>query len=87
MTLSSRALTHQDRYPISSSNDHPNMILHCNPLSVQRSLVHTQHLRVTTNSATFIPLYYFQESLVVLVRLKSILLGPLRLRNSETLVD
>ncbi|WJX28846.1 hypothetical protein P8452_17517 [Trifolium repens] len=87
MTSSSRTLTHQSRYSISSSKGRPNLILTYNPLSIRRPLVDTQHLRATTTNATSHPLYYYQESIVVLIRLKSILLRPLRLRNSNTLVD
>ncbi|KAK2416630.1 hypothetical protein QL285_039011 [Trifolium repens] len=87
MTSSSHALTHQNRYPISSLKGRPNLILTYNPLSVRRSLVPTQHLRVTTTNATFNPLYYFQESLVVLVRLESVIFGLPHLMNLETLVD
>ncbi|KAK2370132.1 hypothetical protein QL285_083210 [Trifolium repens] len=53
----------------------------------RRPHVRTQHLRVTTTHANSNSSNFFQESFVVLVRLKSILLGPLCLRNSETLVD
>ncbi|WJX51947.1 hypothetical protein P8452_38102 [Trifolium repens] len=53
----------------------------------RRPHVRTQHLRVATTHANSSSSNFFQESFVVLVRLKSILLGPLCLRNSETLVD
>jgi hypothetical protein len=45
-----------DEHPILSSKDLLNSILTCNPLSVRRPLVHTQHLRVTTINTTSIDL-------------------------------
>ncbi|KAK2430448.1 hypothetical protein QL285_028782 [Trifolium repens] len=62
MTSSSLALTHKNRYPISSSKGCPNLILIYNPLSVRRPLVHTQYLRVTTTQCHF-------QSIILLPRI------------------
>ncbi|KAK2368005.1 hypothetical protein QL285_081238 [Trifolium repens] len=86
MTSSSLVRTHQNGYPAPSSK-----VSQSDPylqsFISRRPHVRTQHLRVTTTHANSSSSNFFQESFVVLVRLKSILLGPLCLRNSETLVD
>ncbi|KAK2436071.1 hypothetical protein QL285_021085 [Trifolium repens] len=69
MTSSSRALTRQNRYPISSSKGRLNPIVTFNPLSIDvpssiNSTSEWQHPIATSHS-----FYYFQESLVVFVLL------------------
>ncbi|KAK2416181.1 hypothetical protein QL285_038599 [Trifolium repens] len=87
MTSSSRPLTDQNRYPISSSKGRLNPIFTYNPLSIG------VHSSINSTSEwqhpTPLPIHYItsMKSLVVLVHLKSVIFGLPHLSNLETLVD